>query len=91
MMSYSCGRRAASEAYGKVMAPRSSGLATIGLGILALVVGLLILGGGFPWFGRLPGDVRIVSEHVRLYVPITSMAFVSLVLTAVYGLLRRVL
>ncbi len=90
-MSFSCDPRAASEAHGTVMASRSTGLAMIGLGIFAVVVGLLILGGGFPWFGRLPGDMRVVTEHVRLQVPITSAAFVSLVLTLVYSLLRRVL
>ena len=73
------------------MAPRSTGLVVIGLGIAAVIVGLLIFSGALGWFGRLPGDIRIQSEHTRVYIPITSMLLISLVLTLLYSLLRRVL
>lgn len=43
----------------------------------------------FSWFGRLPGDVRIESERVRIFFPITSMVVVSIVLTLLLNLLRR--
>jgi len=73
------------------MAPRSTGLVVIGLGIAAVIVGLLIFSGALGWFGRLPGDIRIQGEHTRVYIPITSMLLISLVLTLLYSLLRRVL
>jgi len=41
------------------------------------------------WFGRLPGDIRIETERVRLYVPLVSMLLVSLVLTVLLNLFRR--
>jgi hypothetical protein len=41
------------------------------------------------WFGRLPGDIRIERPHTRIYVPITSMLLVSVVLSLLVTLLRR--
>jgi len=70
---------------------RSIGWVVIGLGIAAILVGLLMLSGGLQWFGRLPGDLRIEGQHARIYVPITSMIVVSLVLSLLGYLLRRLL
>ncbi len=36
-----------------------------------------------PWLGRLPGDVRIEREHVRIYLPFTSCLLLSVVLSGV--------
>jgi hypothetical protein len=71
------------------MDSRSIGLLVVGLGIAAIVVGLLIMSGGLSWFGRLPGDIRIERDSVRIYVPITSMILVSIALTLVSWILRR--
>lgn len=68
---------------------RSVGLLVIGLGVVAIVVGFLIMSGGLSWFGRLPGDIRIERDGLRLYVPITSMILVSLVLTLLSWIFRR--
>jgi hypothetical protein len=68
---------------------RSTGLLVILLGIGVIVVGLLIYVGALSWFGRLPGDVRYEGANARVYVPITSMIVVSLVLSLVMYLLRR--
>lgn len=54
-----------------------------------VVTGLLIYTGALSWFGRLPGDIRYESEHVRVYVPVVSMLLVSLVLSLLFYLLRR--
>jgi hypothetical protein len=62
-------------------------LITIGVGLI--LVGLLIWSGSLSWFGRLPGDIRIERESVRVYVPIVSMLVVSLVLSLVLYLVRR--
>ncbi|MBX6332383.1 MAG: DUF2905 domain-containing protein [Gemmatimonadaceae bacterium] len=53
-------------------------------------MGLLIMSGGLSWFGRLPGDIRIERDNVRVYVPITSMILVSAVLSLIAWILRRV-
>ena len=66
-----------------------SSLIVLGLG-LALIV-LAVSFGLFGWFGRLPGDIRIERESVRVYFPITSMIVVSIVLSLVFYIVRRFL
>lgn len=41
------------------------------------------------WFGKLPGDIRIDSDHRKIFIPITSMLIVSLVLTLLLNLFRH--
>jgi hypothetical protein len=61
----------------------------VGAGVVAVVLGVLAWTGTLSWFGRLPGDIRIESEHTRIYVPIASLLIVSLVLNIVIWLIRR--
>jgi uncharacterized membrane protein YidH (DUF202 family) len=65
------------------------GVLLVGLGLLLVAVGLVAWAGGFSWLGRLPGDLRFEGERTRVYVPITSMIVVSLALTLVLNLIRR--
>lgn len=67
----------------------SVGLALIVAGVVLVVAGLLAWTGMLSWFGRLPGDIRIERPHTRIYVPITSMLLVSVVLSLLVTLLRR--
>jgi hypothetical protein len=69
--------------------PRSFGLVLVGLGAGLAVLGLLVHWGGLSWFGRLPGDIRYESESTRIFIPLTSMILVSIVLTLLLNLLRR--
>ena len=71
--------------------PGSPGPLLVGLGLVLVVVGLLVWSGGLSWFGRLPGDVRIERESVRIYVPLVSMLVVSVGLSLLFYLLRRLL
>jgi hypothetical protein len=71
------------------MNPVSPGLLLVGLGIGLIVLGLLIWSGGLGWFGRLPGDIRIERESVRIYVPLVSLLLVSLALNLVLYVIRR--
>lgn len=68
---------------------RQAGVPVFGIGVAVVLVGLLIMTGALGWFGRLPGDIRIERESVRVYVPITSMLIASLALSALLALLRR--
>ena len=68
---------------------RSVGLLVIVGGVFIIVVGLLIYSGGLSWFGRLPGDIRYESGRVRVYIPLVSMLLVSVALTVLFNLLRR--
>jgi len=76
---------------GRRLRPDPSGLAQIliGLGIVAILVGVLVWTGAFRWFGRLPGDVRIERDNVHVYVPIVSMLLLSVVATLILRIFRR--
>lgn len=71
------------------MNPLSPGPMLIAVGVGLILIGLLFWSGGMSWFGRLPGDIRIERETVRIYVPIVSMLVVSLVASLVFYLGRR--
>jgi hypothetical protein len=59
-------------------------------GGLLLALGLLLyLGPSIPWLGRLPGDLRIEREGVRIYVPFTTCLVVSVLLSALLSLWSR--
>jgi len=58
-------------------------------GVVLVLVGLLAWSGALQWFGRLPGDIRIEREGMRVYVPILSMLLVSIVLSLILSLVRR--
>ncbi len=59
------------------------------LGVLLVVVGLLWPVLGKLGLGRLPGDIVIERENLRIYVPLATCVVVSLVLSAVLWLLNR--
>jgi hypothetical protein len=71
------------------MGTRSIGLLVIMIGVGVVFIGVAVYSGALSWFGRLPGDIRIESERVRLYIPITSMLILSLALSLLMYLLRR--
>ena len=71
------------------MTPNPAGPAIMLAGLAIIVVGLLVWWGGFGWFGRLPGDIRIERETVRIYIPLVSMLVISIVLTVLLNLLSR--
>ena len=58
-------------------------------GVLLVVVGLLVMTGALGWFGRLPGDLRFEGEYTRVSVPFTSMLLVSVALSVIAALVRR--
>lgn len=68
---------------------RGIGLLVIAVGIGAVILGLLIYSGALGWFGKLPGDIRVENDNVRFYFPLTSMILVSVAVTLVVNLIRR--
>jgi hypothetical protein len=66
-----------------------AGPALVLVGVAIALIGVVVWWGGFGWFGRLPGDIRIERDTVRVYIPIVSMIVVSIVLTVVLNLIRR--
>lgn len=73
------------------MDAHATGLWIVVAGIAVVLVGLLVYAGGLSWFGHLPGDFRFGRGNVRVYFPLVSMIVVSLVLTLIVNLLRRLL
>ena len=71
------------------MSSPSIGTLLIVLGVGLTIVGLLVSAGGFGWFGRLPGDIRIERETTRIYFPLASMILISVVLNLIFYLIRR--
>jgi hypothetical protein len=71
------------------MDSRPLGLILVVLGVAAVVVGVLLWLGALSWFGRLPGDIRIERDNVHVFFPITSMIIVSIVLSLLLNLIRR--
>lgn len=61
----------------------------IGIGLLLLVIGLL-----WPWLGklplgRLPGDIYINRNNVKIFIPFTTLLIVSLLLSLILWLIRH--
>ena len=71
------------------MDTRQLGLVIVALGVAVVVVGALVAVGGLSRFGRLPGDIRVESGNVRVYLPLASMLVVSVVLSLVLAIVRR--
>jgi hypothetical protein len=68
---------------------KSAGPFIMALGVMIVLLGALAWAGWLSWFGRLPGDIRVEREHTRFYMPITSMIIVSVVLSVLLAVLRR--
>jgi len=58
-------------------------------GILLVIAGVLAKYGLMGWFGHLPGDIRIKGEHGAFYFPITTMVLLSVLLSVIVNLLRK--
>lgn len=61
-----------------------------------IILGLLLVVIGFAWpwlsklpFGRLPGDLSIERDDLRVYVPVTTMILASVVLSLILWFFRR--
>jgi len=60
-------------------------------GIILVIVGLIVYfaGNKLSWLGHLPGDIRIEKENVRIYFPVTTMILISVVLSLILYLIRK--
>ena len=59
------------------------------VGAVLLVVGLLMSFGARVPLGRLPGDIVYRKGNFTFYFPLVTSILISLVLTAIFTLLRR--
>jgi hypothetical protein len=61
-----------------------------------IVIGAVLVAAGalWPWLGhlglgRLPGDIVIERPGVRIYIPIVTCLFISVVLSLLFWLFRK--
>ena len=61
------------------------------IGLLLIIAGIIIyfFHDKLGWIGRLPGDIRIERENFRFYFPVTTMILLSLVVSCIIWLLRK--
>jgi len=56
-------------------------------GLVVIAAGLVMwLGPRVPFFGRLPGDLTIKTDHISFYAPLASMLVISLVISLALNL-----
>ena len=72
------------------MGNKPLGQLIVTVGLIFVVLGLMTMRGWLGWFGHLPGDVRVERENVRIYVPIVSMLLISILLSVLSYVLRRI-
>ena len=72
---------------------KQTGLILLFIGGAIVIAGLLIyfFHDKLHWLGRLPGDIRIEKENVRIYIPITTMLLLSGLFSLIIYLVRRFL
>jgi magnesium-transporting ATPase (P-type) len=60
-------------------------------GIIIIITGIIIyfFHGYFKYFGRLPGDIRFERNNFRFYFPIVTMIVISIILTLLINIFRR--
>jgi Protein of unknown function (DUF2905) len=67
------------------------GKALILVGIILVIAGAIIYfaGNKFSWIGHLPGDINIVRENVRIFIPLSTMILISAILSLILYLIRK--
>ena len=70
---------------------QQTGKYVILIGGIVIFLGLLIyfFHDRMYWIGRLPGDIRIERENFRFYFPITTMIVVSITVTLILYVIRK--
>jgi hypothetical protein len=61
----------------------------IGLGLVLVAVGLLWMLGERLGLGRLPGDIVIEREGMRIYIPIATSIIISIALSLLLWFFNR--
>jgi cytochrome b subunit of formate dehydrogenase len=61
------------------------------IGIILVIAGLIIYfaGNKFSWIGHLPGDINIVRDNVRIFIPVTTMILISALVSLILYLVRK--
>jgi hypothetical protein len=70
----------------------NTGKIIIIIGVIIVIAGVVMyfFSDKFNWLGRLPGDIRVEKENFRFYFPITTMIIVSILLTVILQIIKRI-
>jgi len=62
-------------------------------GVFILIAGILVyfFHDYFKWLGKLPGDIRIEKENYRFYFPVVTMLVISIAVTVIVNIIKRLL
>jgi hypothetical protein len=62
------------------------------IGVIIVLAGIAIwlFHDKLHWIGRLPGDIRVEKENFRFYFPITTMILLSLLITVIVQIIKRI-
>jgi hypothetical protein len=60
-------------------------------GIIMVIAGVILYfaGNRLNWLGHLPGDINIVKDNVRIFIPITTMILLSAILSLILYIIRK--
>ncbi|MEJ7767836.1 MAG: DUF2905 domain-containing protein [Chitinophagaceae bacterium] len=60
-------------------------------GAVILIAGVIVyfFHDKFHWIGHLPGDIRVERDNFRFYLPITTMIAVSILLSVILQVIRK--
>ena len=72
------------------MGNKPLGQLIVAVGLILVALGLMAMRGWLGWFGHLPGDVRVERENMRVYVPVISMLLISILLSVLSYVIRRI-
>ena len=61
-----------------------------------ILIGIILIAIGVAWllaeklgFGRLPGDIVVERENVRIYIPVMTSIIISIALSLLFWLFNR--
>lgn len=60
-----------------------------GIIITLIGLGMYFFHDKLTWFGKLPGDIRYEKGHVKFFAPIVSMLLLSIALTIIINLIKK--
>ena len=70
---------------------QNTGKLMVAAGIFIIIAGLIFyfFHDYLKWIGKLPGDIRIEKENFRFYFPITTMIIISVIVSILLIVYRK--
>ncbi len=71
---------------------QQTGKMLLAIGVFIIIAGLIVyfFHDHLKWIGKLHGDIRIERENFRFYFPITTMVILSIVLSLLIFIFRKI-